>query len=329
MKAGDDITQSNTKHKDRLFKFIFGNPEHKEWTLSLYNALNGSSYTDPEELEFNTIDDVIYMGMKNDVSFLVMDEKTMNIWEHQSSVNPNLPVRFLMYAGQLYDRYMTDKNIYRYGTKLKKLPKPKCVCFYNGTDKQPEEQTLRLSDAFDADDGDIEVRVRVLNINYGHNRALMEACVILGDYAGLIDSIRKNQKAGMNLEGAVDASIALMLDDSLLKRFLLVHKAEVKGMYLTEYDEEKERKLARKEAREEGFEEGREEGFEEGHEEGRKRGLKEGLKEGRKEGQHKEKERVATDMLKKNFPLAVVKEISRLSEDAIRTIAANLGIAVM
>ena len=297
--------------------------------MSLYNALNGSSYTDPDELEFNTIDDVIYMGMKNDVSFLVMDEKTMNIWEHQSSVNPNLPVRFLMYAGQLYDRYMTDKNIYRYGTKLKKLPKPKCVCFYNGTDKQPEEQTLRLSDAFEADDGDIEVRVRVLNINYGHNRALMEACVILGDYAGLIDSIRKNQKAGMNLEGAVDASIALMLDDSLLKRFLLVHKAEVKGMYLTEYDEEKERKLARKEAREEGFEEGREEGFEEGHEEGRKRGLKEGLKEGRKEGQHKEKERVATDMLKKNFPLAVVKEISRLSEDAIRTIAANLGIAVM
>ncbi|MBQ6919035.1 MAG: hypothetical protein IJQ74_01775 [Synergistaceae bacterium] len=293
--------------------------------MSLYNALNGSSYTDPDELEFNTIDDVIYMGMKNDVSFLVMDEKTMNIWEHQSSVNPNLPVRFLMYAGQLYDRYMTDKNIYRYGTKLKKLPKPKCVCFYNGTDKQPEEQTLRLSDAFEADDGDIEVRVRVLNINYGHNRALMEACVILGDYAGLIDSIRKNQKAGMNLEGAVDASIALMLDDSLLKRFLLVHKAEVKGMYLTEYDEEKERKLAQKEAREEGFEEGREEGFEEGREEGRKKGLKEGLKE----GQHKEKERVATDMLKKNFPLAVVKEISRLSDDAIRAIAANLGIAVI
>ena len=293
--------------------------------MSLYNALNGSSYTDPEELEFNTIDDVIYMGMNNDVSFLVMDAKTMNIWEHQSSVNPNLPVRFLMYAGQLYDRYMTDKNIYRYGTKLKKLPKPKCVCFYNGTDKQPEEQTLRLSDAFEADDGDIEVRVRVLNINYGHNRALMEACVILGDYAGLIDSIRKNQKAGMNLEGAVDASIALMLDDSLLKRFLLVHKAEVKGMYLTEYDEEKERKLAQKEAREEGFEEGREEGFEEGREEGRKKGLKEGLKE----GQHKEKERVATDMLKKNFPLAVVKEISRLSDDAIRAIAANLGIAVI
>ncbi|MBQ7193760.1 MAG: hypothetical protein IJR98_05265 [Synergistaceae bacterium] len=313
--------------------------------MSLYNALNGSSYTDPEELEFNTIDDVIYMGMKNDVSFLVMDAKTMNIWEHQSSVNPNLPVRFLMYAGQLYDRYMTEKNIYRYGTRLKKLPKPKCVCFYNGADKEPEEQTLKLSDAFEADDGDIEVRVRMLNINYGHSRALMEACVILGDYAGLIDSIRENQKAGMNLEGAVDTAIASMLDDSLLKRFLLVHKAEVKGMYLTEYDEEKERKLAQKEAREEGreegLEEGRKKGLKEGLKEGRKKGLKEGLKEGRKEGlkeglkegrlegQHEEKERVATDMLKKNFPLTIIEEISRLSEDAIRTIAANLGIAVI
>ena len=92
-------------------------------------------------------------------------------------------------------------------------------------------------------------------------------------------------------------------------------------MYLTEYDEEKERKLAQKEAREEG----REEGLEEGREEGRKKGLK----EGRLEGQHEEKERVATDMLKKNFPLTIIEEISRLSEDAIRTIAANLGIAVI
>ncbi|MBQ9389778.1 MAG: hypothetical protein IJU07_06345 [Synergistaceae bacterium] len=103
---------TNTKHKDRLFKFIFGNPEHKDWTLSLYNALNGSHYTDPEDIEFNTIEDVIYMGMKNDVSFLVMDAMTMNIWEHQSSVNPNLHVLFLLYAGQLYDKYITQKHLY-------------------------------------------------------------------------------------------------------------------------------------------------------------------------------------------------------------------------
>ena len=291
---------TNTKHKDRLFKFIFGNPEHKDWTLSLYNALNGSHYTDPEDIEFNTIEDVIYMGMKNDVSFLVMDAMTMNIWEHQSSVNPNLPVRFLMYAGQLYDKYMTQKRLYRYGKKLHRLPKPKCICFYNGTDKQPEEKILRLSEAFGANDGDIEVIVRMLNVNYGCNMALMETCRVLHDYSEFIYGIRQNQKSGMNLGEAVDASVELMSADSLLKKFLVSHRAEVKGMYLTEYDEEEERKLGREEAREEG----------------------------REEGIRENSEHVAATMLRKNFPLPLIEEISQLSEDVIRNIAANLGISI-
>ncbi|MBR1438864.1 MAG: hypothetical protein IJ587_10050 [Synergistaceae bacterium] len=288
---------TNTKHKDRLFKFIFGNPEHKEWTLSLYNALNGSNYDNPDDIEFNTIEDVIYMGMKNDVSFLIMDAMTMNIWEHQSSFNPNLPVRFLMYAGQLYDKYMTQKNIYKYGRKLRRLPKPKCICFYNGTDEQQEEQILRLSEAFGADDGDIEVVVRMLNINYGCNSALMEACRVLNDYAEFIDSIRGNQDKGMSLEGAVDSAVDEVAEDSLLKEFLLAHRAEVKGMYLTEYDEEKERKLWMEEAREEAIREN--------------------------------SEHVAAAMLRKNFPLNLIEEISQLSEDVIRTIAANLGISLV
>ena len=49
------------EHKDRVFKFLFGNPENKHWTLSLYNAVNGSSYSDPEEIQFNTIEDAVYL----------------------------------------------------------------------------------------------------------------------------------------------------------------------------------------------------------------------------------------------------------------------------
>lgn len=301
--------QTNKKHKDRLFKFIFGNEEHKEWTLSLYNALNGSNYTDPEIIEFTTIDDVIYMGTKNDVSLLVMIDSTMELWEQQSSFNPNLPVRFLVYAGQLYDKYMTEKDIYRYGRRLNKLPKPKCICFYNGTGRQPEERILRLSDAFGAYDGDIEVTVRMLNINYGRNKSLMEACKSIEEYAWLIDRIRGNQKTMGNVDAAVDKAIAEMPDDFLLKRFLTAHKAEVKGMYLTEYDEEKERRHAIREGREEGREEGR--------------------AEGRAEGRNEEKERVARDMLRKNLPLTLIEEISRLSEEAIRALAANLGLTVV
>ncbi len=196
---------------------------------------------------------------------------------------------------------MTDNDIYRYGTVLQRLPKPKCVCFYNGTDKQPEEKILRLSEAFGADDGDIEVRVRMMNINYGHNCALMEACRVLNDYALLIDRIRANQKAGMNLAQAVDAAIDEMPDDSLLEKFLLSHRAEVKGMYLTEYDEAKERMHA----------------------------IREGRDEGRAEGRNEEKTRFVSEMLRKNLPLNLIEEISQLSKDVIYSIAQNIGVPVI
>lgn len=106
----------NTKYKDRLFSFIFGRPERKEWTLSLYNAVNGSSHTDPEEIEIVTMEDILYMGMKNDMSFLITD--TANMYEQQSTYNPNMPVRKLMYAARLYDRYIHVNRLNIYSTKL-------------------------------------------------------------------------------------------------------------------------------------------------------------------------------------------------------------------
>ena len=112
----------NTKYKDRLFTFIFGNAERKEWTLSLYNAVNGSSYTNPDDIMFMTMDDVLYMGMKNDLSFLVTD--LANMYEQQSTYNPNMPVRKLMYAARMYDRYIHLHKLNIYSTKQVRLPVP-------------------------------------------------------------------------------------------------------------------------------------------------------------------------------------------------------------
>ena len=84
----------NKKYKDRVFKFIFG--RNKAWALSLYHAVNGSNYTDPDALEFNTIDEILYIGMQNDVSFLLFF--VLSIWEHQSTFNPNVPIRMFLYA---------------------------------------------------------------------------------------------------------------------------------------------------------------------------------------------------------------------------------------
>ena len=275
----------NDEHKDRVFKFLFGNPVNKAWTLALYNAVNGSNYTNPEDIEFNTIEDAVYLGMKNDVSFIIVDE--LNLWEHQSTYNPNMPMRFFLYAAKLYEKYIVSSDYYPYSSMLQSVPCPKCICFYNGTANQPERKVLKLSDAFGGE-GDIEVCVTMLNINYGKNKELMEACEPLNEYAWLVDTIRRYQRELKDLEAAIDAALEEMPDEFMIKKFLLLNKAEVKGMFLTEYDQEKV--------------------------------LEQAVNEDRR--------RVATDMLKKKFPLSLIEEISKLSQDTIRSIADKLGITI-
>ena len=275
----------NDEHKDRVFKYLFGNPENREWTLALYNAVNGSNYNNPEDIEYNTIEDAVYLGIRNDVSFIILDE--LHLWEHQSTFNPNMLMRFLIYAAKLYEKYIAGSDYYPYSSVLQPAPHPKCVCFYNGTVNQPERKILRLSEAFGGE-GDIEVVVTMLNINYGKNRELMEACEPLSEYAWLVETIRRNQKVMRNLEAAIDAAIDEMPDEFVIKRFLLQNKAEVKGMFLTEYDQEKV--LAQE--------------------------------------RQKVEYRVATDMLMERLPLSLISKISRLSEDAIRKLAGRLGITI-
>ena len=288
------MTEVNREYKDRVFKFIFGNPENKEWTLSLYNAVNGSSYSNPDDIQFNTIDDAVYMSMKNDVSFIILNE--MNLWEHQSSFNPNMPMRFLTYGTQLYEKYTVTSGYYKFSRKLQPLPKPNCICFYNGTAEQPEQQVLKLSDAFGGE-GDIEVKVKMLNINYGKNRKLMEACQPLSEYAWLVDNVRRHQQVMQDLEAAVDEALNEMPDGFIIRQLLELHRAGVKKMFLTEYDEEKMKEQERKEAFADGVEEAN--------------------------------QRTAEDMLRDGKPLLEILKYSRLPEERILQIAKSLGVAVL
>lgn len=288
----------NDKHKDRVFKFIFGSPENKKWTLDLYNAINSSHYTNPDDIQFNTIEDAVYLGMKNDVSFIILNE--MNLWEHQSTYNPNMPMRFFIYAAKLYEKYIANSDYYQYSMLLQSAPRPRCVCFYNGMEWQPEEKFLMLSEAFGGK-SDIEVRVKMLNINYGKNRTLMEVCQPLNEYAWLVDKIRLNKKSLKNMEAAVDAAIRDMPDDFVIKKFLLLNKAEVKGMFLTEYDQDKVLEQERRES------------------------TREGMRRGRREFAYN----VAENMLKEGEPLEKIIMYSKLAEKAIRKIASRLGITVV
>lgn len=258
----------NTKYKDRLFCFIFGREENKKWALSLYNAVNGSSHTDPGIIQITTMDDILYMGMKNDVSFIIAN--IMSIYEQQSTYNPNMPVRELMYAARLYDKYIHEHKLNIYGKTLIPLPIPKLVVFYNGTEEQ-EDGILELKDAFEAgkhlpdghpaegdresDTPDIAVRVRMFNVNYGKNRELLRACRPLEEYAWLIQCIRK-YSGSMEIEKSVDRAIDEMPEGFEIRPYLVRNKAEVKQMCITEYNEAETMRMFEEQGRREGRNEG-------------------------------------------------------------------------
>ena len=244
----------NRNNKDRLFVFLFGKEKNKAWTLDLYNAVNGSHYENPEEIEINTIEDAVYMGMKNDVSFILYDE--VNLYAHQSSYNPNMPLRELMYLGKLYEKHIALDKARIYGSKVVELPVPRFVVFYNGTREAEDEVILELKDAFpagiDPEMSDVQVRVRMLNINYGRNRKLLESCKPLMEYSWFVDHARKySASKEYTLEQAVDKAVDEMPDEYQIKSVLIANRAEVKDMWLTEYDEEEVMQGFKEEGREE------------------------------------------------------------------------------
>ena len=237
----------NRCYKDRMFVKLFGNPAYAQNALELYNAVNGTCYTDPEGLIFYTIENAVYMSMKNDVA--VCFESILNLFEHQSTPNPNMPVRGLMYYGKLYDKYIEVNNLNIYSERLQILPTPRYFVFYNGRDNAPEKEVLRLTDAFsEPDKSSIEVTVTVYNINAGNNCELMEKCRTLSEYSTFVERVRRYQAQETDIQTAVNAAVDSCIRDGILTDFLVRNKAEVMDVVLTEYDEAKHMKLIEKEA---------------------------------------------------------------------------------
>jgi len=251
------MSKTNRKYKDRLFIFIFGNESIKEFTLSLYNAINDTNYDDPNLITFNTIDDFIYMGVKNDVSFLISD--TVNVYEHQSTFSSNMPIRMLLYLAKIYESIIDsgEKSIYQ--ESAVNLPTPKLVVFYNGKKNIEDIKIQKFSDLVNGK-SDVEVNVKMLNINYGHNRELMDKCKPLMEYSKLIHLIRENLENGENIYDAIDNAIMSLDNDSLIKPFILAHKSEVVSMLFTMENEAREMEKyyngIKKQAHEEGKIEG-------------------------------------------------------------------------
>ncbi len=271
-------TKSKTKtqpvvirnYRDTLFRMLYRN---KKRLLSLFNAVNGTQYDNPDDLTITTLEGVLYLGMKNDVSCII--DMMMQLYEHQSTVNPNMPLRNLFYVSDLLQKYLYEEGLDIYSRKQIKIPTPKFVVFYNGDEEQPERKEIRLSNAFSANTGETNMELVVLqiNINKGQNEELKAACKTLQEYAEFTERAREHRKE-MELEDAIRTTIDECIRDGILKDFLLKNKAEVYHMCLYEFDVELHERVLREEEREEGRLEGIREGRLAGQQEGMQNGKK-------------------------------------------------------
>ena len=260
-----DEAKVQRNYKDTIFRMLF---KDKENLLSLYNALNKTGYTDVDGLEITTLENAVYMNYKNDVSF-VFDFELM-LYEHQSTVNPNMPLRDLFYVADILQKRTSDKDLY--GSKLIKIPAPRFVVFYNGVTYQPEIQTLKLSNAYEKwqETPELELTVTVYNINRGYNNEIVDACRTLKEYAMYVEQVRTYAKQ-MPLAEAVEKAIDYCIESGILSEFLRRNRAEAIKVSIYEYDEELHFRTLYEEGVEDGIERGKKLGFEQGLEQGERR----------------------------------------------------------
>ena len=318
MKKGTQVSEkipaANRQYKDTVFRMLFS---EKENLLSLYNAVTGNAYQNADDLKIVTLENAIYMGMKNDLAFML--ETNIYLYEHQSTLNPNIPLRDLIYIGIEYQQYVDDKSLY--SSRLQKIPAPKFMVFYNGTDAVDDRVELRLSNAYEhlAGEPDLELKVLMLNVNEGHNKELMEQCQTLKEYAIYVARVRK-YTSEMNLNDAVARAIDECIKEGILVEFLRKNRSEVKMVSILEYDKEWEEKKLRKAEYEAGKSEGIEIGKSEGIEIGKTEGIEIGKSKGIEIGRDKAMAEFVCNMIKYGFSIEKIAEVTGKNAEQIQTI---------
>ena len=271
--------RSNRNYKDTVFRMLFSDRKN---LLSLYNAVSGAHYEDPEMLEIVTLENAIYMGMKNDLAFII--DTDLFLYEHQSTYNPNMPLRDLFYISSEYQKLVDKKSLY--SSVLQKIPAPQFIVFYTGTEKKKDSWVNHLSEAFENLSGNpkLELEVLTLNINEGHNPELMEQCQTLREYAQYVACVRRYARE-FELNKAVKLAVDECIRNNILSEFLRANKSEVISMSIFEYDkEEEERKLRKAE-------------YEAGVAAGMKDGMKAGVADGISKGKILAKKDAASSLI--------------------------------
>ena len=302
----------NNNYKDSVFTALFGSPEALR---ELYSAIAGAALPPDTPIAINTLREVLYMEMLNDISFEI-GGKLVILIEHQSTINPNMPLRLLMYMARIYEKIVKERRGI-YTTKLVRIPRPEFYVLYNGAAPYPEEKTLRLSESFEDPSSlgphwegppGLELEAKVLNINAGMNEEIAVRSRILSGYRAFVGRIRENEKKGSGKEEAIREAVKYCISHEILRDFLEANASEVVNMLFEEWNLE--------DAKQVWYEEGLEKGLEEGREEGREAGLEEGLERGLDAG----REEVVRKALAKGLPIDMIHDLTGYEIERIRTL---------
>ena len=211
---GFEVKRKTVHHVLKLFRMLFSDRKN---LLSLYNAVNGSSYEDPDALEIVTLENAVYMGMKNDLAFIV--DTGLFLYEHQSTYNPNMPLRDLFYIAGEYQKLVDHRSLY--SSSIQKIPAPNFLVFYNGTEREENSWVSYLSESYENLTGEpnLELKVITLNINEGHNSQLLEQCQILREYAQYVAKVRE-YAGSTDLDTAVEQAVNDCIQNGILAEFL-------------------------------------------------------------------------------------------------------------
>ena len=294
---------THRNYKDTVFRMLFSDRKN---LLSLYNAVSGAHYDDPEKLEIVTLENAIYMGMKNDLAFII--DTDLFLYEHQSTYNPNMPLRDLFYISSEYQKLVDKKSLY--SSVLQKIPAPQFIVFYNGTEKEKDSWVNHLSEAFENLSGapKLELEVLTININEGHNSELMEQCQTLREYAQYVACVRRYAKE-FELNEAVKLAVDECIRNNILSEFLRANKSEVIAMSIFEYDkEEEERKLRKAE-------------FEAGEQSGIQKGIQKGIQEGIQEGKELKTKEIVNSLLQDGMGIEKIAELLKISREHVLELA--------
>ena len=256
-------------HKDGVAYKLFSG---KKESLSLYNSIMKTDYTDPDELEIVTLNSAIYIGRKNDNAIIL--HFNMLLTEFQTTFNPNMPLRTLIYVANEYEKYIAEHELNLYSEYIQEIPTPHFVTLYYGSAEQPENQILKLSNAYKCknEKPELELMVTQYNVNPNFNEELKRRCPELDGYIKYVDKTRFYHKQGMTYEEAVRKSVDECIEEGILKEFFIKNKAEVISMTIFEYDEEEHMRLEREEQHRKGEKAGEARGEKRGIEIGEKNG---------------------------------------------------------